>query len=557
MSLYPGSGTSSSPFIVSFPPNDPHNPYNWSHTKKWLVTAQLALATWTVSFSSSAYAGGLANTEVDLGISQEIAVLGISLYVLGFAVGPLLFAPLSEMIGRRPVAIGTLALYTPLHVLVALGGSVKGLGNVQTLLACRLLTGIFGSSPLTNAGATIADIWSTQERGKAAAIYASVPFLGPIVGPIVGSFAAQSPTLGWRFNFWLMFVFGAISLISALFVGETYAPVLIRQRVSLLTETSREGEIYLSVFDITPKASGVSRDKMYRGTSLPRVLWSNLKRPFVLSQASDSEKSTTTRSSLAFMGIGIGIIIGTISSFTWGEAMYQRSLAKERVRLENDAEKSNKRTERGPVVVPEARLPTAITGSILLPLGLFWFAIIIPNPTVLASPTLLTLSLLPFGIGIAQLLQSTTAYMMDAYGIWFASATAGVGVFRSITGALFPLFSTPMFLRLGDQGTMLFFAGLTTVIGIPIIACVWRYGKWMRKQIQICLQQRLSSGRDPSYEAHHRQSHWFTIYKDSSFTASCCQVQWPKARECSSFDQQLYYELCFDCCGGGLWKDDG
>jgi len=69
--------------------------------------------------------------------------------------------------------------------------------NLATLLSCRLLTGIFGSSreffflqvqkylkahdfpALTNAGGAISDIWSFRERGLASAIYATVPFLGP------------------------------------------------------------------------------------------------------------------------------------------------------------------------------------------------------------------------------------------------------------------------------------------------------------------------------------------------------------------------------------------
>lgn len=136
--------------------------------------------------------------------------------------------------------------------------------------------------------------------------------------------------------------------------------------------------------------------------------------------------------------------------------------------------------------LPDRRLPTAITGSFLLPVGLFWFAFASSSH---ASPVILTLSLLPFGIGISQLLQSTTAYLMDAYGIWFASASAGMGVFRSITGAAFPLFSTPLFARLGDQGTMLVFTSLAAAVGIPVILGVWRYGKWLRSRSRYAFKE--------------------------------------------------------------------
>jgi predicted MFS family arabinose efflux permease len=57
---------------------------------------QLALATWTVSFSSSAYTGGLEHTMRDLQVSYNVATLGISLYVLGFALGSVLVLVLSS-----------------------------------------------------------------------------------------------------------------------------------------------------------------------------------------------------------------------------------------------------------------------------------------------------------------------------------------------------------------------------------------------------------------------------------------------------------------------------
>ena len=95
------------------------------------------------------------------------------------------------------------------------------------------------ASALTNAGGAVSDIWNAHERGLASAIYATVPFLGPgeplrgfpirqiyssrftsitVIGPIIGGFVAQNPRLGWRFNFWLIFIFSSISLISGYFL---------------------------------------------------------------------------------------------------------------------------------------------------------------------------------------------------------------------------------------------------------------------------------------------------------------------------------------------------
>lgn len=76
----------------------------------------------------------------------------------------------------------------------------------------------------------------------------------------------------------------------------------------------------------------------------------------------------------------------------------------------------------------------------------------------------------PFGIGVAQILQGLTAYVMDAYGLYFASAIAATVVLRSIGGAIFPLFSTSMFNALGDQWAMSVFGFMSAVcMPMPII----------------------------------------------------------------------------------------
>jgi len=82
------------------------------------------------------------------------------------------------------------------------------------------------------------------------------------------------------------------------------------------------------------------------------------------------------------------------------------------------------------------------------------------------------LSGIPFGIGVAQILQSLTTYLMDTYGIYFASAIAATVVLRSTCGALFPLFSPAMFETLGDEWAMSIFACFSTIC-MPIPLLFW------------------------------------------------------------------------------------
>ncbi|KAF9459570.1 MFS general substrate transporter [Collybia nuda] len=472
--IYAGSGTLEAPYIVDWDHNDPEDPYNWSKARKWLITSQLALCTWTVSFGSSSYTGGMQDTMRDLHISDDVAILGISLYVLGFALGPLVFAPMGEMFGRRIIFLVTLTAYTFLQ----LGGSIGH--NLVALLACRLLAGTFGSSPLTNAGGAVSDIWNARERGLATAIYSTVPFLGPVIGPIVGGFVAQNPRLGWRFNFWLIFIFSASVLVLGYFVTpETYAPVLLRQRAKNLSARSTGTVYYISIHDINE-----SKKSFYQ------VMRVNLSRPFrfivtepiVLLLAiyisivygtlyalfsafpivfQEHRGFTPGQGGLAFLGVGFGITLG-IGSQSIQNQIYWRVL-----------DKSS--TGRAP---PEARLHTAIMGGVFVPVGLFWFAWTSTPPIHWIVPILAGV---PFGAGVAQILQSLTTYLMDTYNIYFASAIAATIVMRSFCGAAFPLFSPTMFNSLGDKWAMSLF-GFLAVGCMPIPMLFWKYGWWLRER---------------------------------------------------------------------------
>jgi multidrug resistance protein len=172
--------------------------------------------------------------------STELITAGVSLFVLGFALGPLVWAPLSETIGRQYVFCSTFALFT------AFLAGCAGVNNIGSLLVLRFFAGSFGSSPFTNAGGVISDIFSAQERGLAITIFSLAPCLGPAIGPLVGGFLGENE--GWRWVQGLLAIFaGVLWILGSLIVPETYAPVLLRRRAEELSK--RTGMVYLSKFD--------------------------------------------------------------------------------------------------------------------------------------------------------------------------------------------------------------------------------------------------------------------------------------------------------------------
>ncbi|KAI0085475.1 MFS general substrate transporter [Irpex rosettiformis] len=488
---YTGRGTREDPFVVDWDDHDSENPFNWTKGRRWLITIQLALGTWTVSFCSSSYTGGLASMMQELHMSREVAILGVSLYVLGFGIGPLVFAPASELYGRRIVFLSTYSVFTLMHLGGALGH------NTATMLSTRFLAGIFGSSPLTNASGVLSDMWTPKDRALVSSIYATAPFMGPVLGPIVSGWIAET-RLGWRFNFWLMLIFSAVSLLFGFIATpETFAPVLLRRRAKKLTESTENRLHYLSQYDLKQHSSFLE------------VLRINLRRPFVflLSEPivlllsiyisivyailyaffaafpivfQQIRGFSSGQGGLAFLGVGLGVALGTAL------APLQNKLYREAMR--------NSPTGRAP---PEARLYLPMMGAIVCPAGLFWFAWTSLPPIHWIVPILAGI---PFGIGVAQIMTGLTQYLMDCYTIYCASAIASTVILRSILAAIFPLISPAMYKNLGVHWASSVFAFLS-VLCMPMPFLFFKYGPWIRSKSNFAQnQQHPGTVQSPSPE---------------------------------------------------------
>jgi hypothetical protein len=154
------------PFLAKWAPEDPENPYNWTTKRKSWITFQLGMLAFAASLGSSIIAPGETAIENYTGVSSEASVLTISLYIVGFIFGPLLWAPISELWGRR---------WSMIPAMVGLGAFSIGCGgsqNVATIMVTRFFSGIFGSAPVSNVAASLGDIWEPKVRGTAMTLYA-------------------------------------------------------------------------------------------------------------------------------------------------------------------------------------------------------------------------------------------------------------------------------------------------------------------------------------------------------------------------------------------------
>lgn len=159
------------------------------------------------------FAPGLSAMQKDFhSHNSTLATFAMTIYVLGFGVGPLIFAPLSEVYGRSVIYKCCLAMF--LASTIACGLSA----NLNMLVTFRFIAGCFGAAPVAIGGAMVYDLFRVNERGGAMAIYQAGPILGNILGPPLGGLIVEHKN--WRWVFWIMALLvnrfpSAISLYNA------------------------------------------------------------------------------------------------------------------------------------------------------------------------------------------------------------------------------------------------------------------------------------------------------------------------------------------------------
>jgi len=130
----------------------------------------------------------------------------VSIFILGYVVGPLFIAPLSEIYGRLPVYRICNTVFLVFNIACAVTQTLP------QLFVFRFLAGVAGSCPITLGSATVSDMIEKERRAGIMAIWAMGPIMGPIVGPLAGSFVCAR--LGWRWVFWIITI--AVCLLFAL-----------------------------------------------------------------------------------------------------------------------------------------------------------------------------------------------------------------------------------------------------------------------------------------------------------------------------------------------------
>lgn len=163
--------------IVDFDgPDDPYRPMNWSTRRKIKTTMLYGCLTATSTWASSSYSAAIQEIAPYFGVSATVATLGISLFLVGFGVGPLVWAPLSEVYGRR------VSIIIPMFIAVCFSFASATAKDLQTLMLSRFFTGFFCAAPVANTGGVLADLFEPNWRGFAVAGYSLAVVDGALLG---------------------------------------------------------------------------------------------------------------------------------------------------------------------------------------------------------------------------------------------------------------------------------------------------------------------------------------------------------------------------------------
>ncbi|CAI7599439.1 unnamed protein product [Penicillium glandicola] len=479
--------------IVSFGPNDPDNPVNWRTRRKFLVLASGVMQVMNSTIGSSICSNAIPQIAEEFDITNEtILVLPISIFLIGYILGPLLWGPSSEYFGRKPPLLIAYILFMIFTLACAVADSYA------SLLVFRLLNGMVASAPIATVGGLFADVHDDPTlRGRLMAYFMACTTFGPIIGPWVSGFVA---VVDWRWCFWIGLILAGASLPLIIFMPETYAPVILKRRAHKLRKDTGNSSI-VSPLDIQSR-------------NLREMLIITISRPFrmilheyIVSLSSlylalayaifylyfeaypiifqDIYKMSPGVSGLMFLPIGIGAILAC-GVFLWYDGYLARAKA---------------RNASWAFIEEYRRLPLACIGGPLYVISLFWVG-------WTASPNIHWvvpfLSGIPFGMGYLLIFMAMLNYLTDAYETLSASAQSAASCTRSILGAVLPLAAKPMFNRLGVPWACSLIAFLS--LGVSVIPFAFiRYGDRIRANSKFCQElKRIKEAEQLEWEREER-----------------------------------------------------
>ncbi|KAI9750306.1 MAG: 2,5-diamino-6-(ribosylamino)-4(3H)-pyrimidinone 5'-phosphate reductase [Chaenotheca gracillima] len=450
--------------------DDPANPQNWSPKKKAFVAFEIDLYTFAVYAGSAIYTSSTLGVMEQFGVGEFKATLGLALYVLGYGLGPLLWAPMSEipLFGRNVPYVATFGIYLILTVPTALANNLGG------LLFLRFLQGFFGSPCLANGGASMGDMYSFVYLPYSVALWVSAAFAAPALGPLLSAFAVTAK--GWRWSLWIILWMSApVFVLWFFFLPETsHSNILLRRAARLRAKSGNEkirsqteiDRAKLTFREIAVDAVIKPVEIMFKD---PAVLFTNVYTaitygiyysffeafPLVYGPLYGFNLGET---SIVFLCIVVGCLLAMVIYFSYLTFILVPDILKNGFRSQ------------------EHRLKPALYAVFWPTIGLFLFGWTAKTSIHwIASVVGITI----YSISVYIILQCIFTYIPMSYPQYAASLFAGNDLCRSAFAFGAILFGRPLFINLGIGKGVSLLGGLSVIGIIGMYALYW-YGAKLR-----------------------------------------------------------------------------
>ncbi|OAL55524.1 MFS multidrug transporter-like protein [Pyrenochaeta sp. DS3sAY3a] len=455
-------------------PHDPRNPLNWSQKRKWVVTILVSLFTFISPFSSTMVTPALPVISDEFDIPEGfMSQLVMTIFLLGYAQGPFVLAPLSEIFGRV-----TVLQYA--NLIYLLFNTCCGFAQTKNqMLAFRFLSGLGGAAPQALCNGVLADTWRKEERGKGQAIYGMLTWIAPCVAPICGAYISTGAN--WRWIFFSTSIFTVLVQVTAFFfLAETFAPAILAKKAKIVRKAMkgiRADIVVRTEYETGDRFSKILRKRLvlpfimmftHPATQAPSIYRAYLYGvmylmlstfPLVFEEVYDM---STGIASLNYLSLCLGFMIGLQISHPLMDGLYARM-------------KTYYKLEDG---LPEFRVPPMLIAGILCPIGLFIYGWTAHYGAHWIAPNIGSVIV---AIGLIIGFQCSQAYTTDAYEARYAASAASVGAFlRTMCGFSFPLFAPQMYevMGLGWGNSLLAFLTLFLALISPVL--LWFYGAKLR-----------------------------------------------------------------------------
>ncbi|KAK7433011.1 hypothetical protein QQZ08_000482 [Neonectria magnoliae] len=448
-------------------PDDLYRPLNWPTQKKVTTTLLYGLVTMTATWASSAYSAGTAQIAERYNVSTQVATLGTTLFLFGFGLGPLLWAPLSEVYGRR------LAVFVPMSIAICFSFGTATAKDFQTIMLTRFFGAFFASAPVTNTGGVLGDLFSPAWRGIAMAGYAMAVVGGPVLGPIVSAAVVQDPSLGWRWTEYLTGILqAAVLVIAVIFIDESYPPILLVYKARRLRHDTGNWALHAQFEEWDVNVKQLAQKFLLRPIQLLctpicflvalyasfcyGILYMQLGAiPIIFGEI---RGWTPFVSTLPFLCILVGAFLGCVAN-VYNQLLYNKAYH-----------------AAGDRAVPEKRLPPMMVGSVLFSGGQFlvgWTA----EPEI--HWIVPCIGLVMLGTGFFTIFQAALNYLVDTFQLYAASAVAANTFLRSCFAGAFPLVVGPLFHNIGVGPGSSITGGFAALL-IPVPFVFYTFGKRIR-----------------------------------------------------------------------------